>query len=162
MKYIFIFGVVIVSIFAAGYFIFNASKDNVTSSNSTSIDQSNESSETKKVMEVDHSKLRYHEYSTGILDTFPSKRRVLYFYASWCPTCKIAQQSFRENEGKIPDDVALIRINYNDDDTDEEEKALAKKYGITFQHTFVQIDSKGEKVTIWNGGKIEELLVNIK
>ena len=39
---------------------------------------------------------------------------------------------------------------------------LAKKYGITYQHTFVQIDSQGKEVTKWNGGQTDELAANIK
>ena len=56
----------------------------------------------------------------------------------------------------------VLRVNYNDPDTDQEEKELAKKYGITYQHTYVQIDSAGKELTKWNGGGAAELLVNIK
>ena len=44
----------------------------------------------------------------------------------------------------------------------KEEKDLAKKYAITYQHTFVQIDGLGKEVTKWNGGKTDDLLTNIK
>ncbi len=105
---------------------------------------------------------RYVEYSKAALDESSDKRRVLYFYATWCPTCKVANEDFTKNPGKIPEDVVVIRTNYNDPNTDQEEKDLAKKYGITYQHTFVQIDSQGKEVTKWNGGQTNELLVNIK
>lgn len=105
---------------------------------------------------------RYIEYSRVNLENNSGKRRVLYFYANWCPTCRPADENFKQNESKIPEDLVLIRVNYNDADTDEEEKALAQKYDITYQHTFVQIDAKGNEVTKWNGGQINELLSNIK
>ena len=105
---------------------------------------------------------RYIQYSKSTIDSASSNRRVLFFYASWCPTCKPADASFTQNASKIPDDVTLIRVNYNDPETDQEEKELAKKYGITYQHTFVQIDSLGKEITKWNGGQIDELLSNIK
>lgn len=105
---------------------------------------------------------RYVEYSRLRLDSSSGNRRVLFFYASWCPTCKPADANFRKNISKIPEDVALIRVNYNDSETDQEEKDLAKKYGITYQHTFVQIDATGKEVTKWNGGQIDELIFNIK
>jgi thioredoxin 1 len=105
---------------------------------------------------------RYVQYSKSALDSASDSRRVLFFYASWCPTCKPADASFTQNANKIPEDVTLIRVNYNDPETDQEEKDLAKKYGITYQHTFVQIDSAGEEVTKWNGGQIDELLSTIK
>ncbi len=105
---------------------------------------------------------RYVHYGQSALDSASNNRRVLFFYASWCPTCKPADASFTQNASKIPEDVTLVRVNYNDPDTDQEEKDLAKKYGITYQHTFVQIDSAGKEVTKWNGGQIDELLSNIK
>jgi len=105
---------------------------------------------------------RYVEYSKTAFDKVTSARRVLFFYASWCPTCRPADANFRANETKIPEDVTLIRVNYNDPETDQEEKDLAKKYGISYQHTYVQIDGTGKEITKWNGGQIDELLTNIK
>lgn len=105
---------------------------------------------------------RYVEYSKASLDKAGNNRRVLYFYASWCPTCKPADADLEANKDRIPNDVTVIRVNYNDPETDQEEKELAKKYGITYQHTFVQIDSQGNEVTKWNGGKTEDLIAKIK
>lgn len=105
---------------------------------------------------------RYVEYSKASLDQAAGNRRVLYFYANWCPTCKPANEDFTKNSSKIPEDMVVIKVNYNDTDTDQEEKDLAKKYGITYQHTFVQIDAQGKEITKWNGGQTEELLTNIK
>ena len=105
---------------------------------------------------------RYVVYSKKTLAKASDKRRVLYFYANWCPICRPADANFKENVGRIPQDLVLIRVNYNDSDTDQEEKDLAQKYGITYQHTFVQIDAKGNKISVWNGGQINELLNNIK
>jgi thiol-disulfide isomerase/thioredoxin len=105
---------------------------------------------------------RYVVYSKKALDNAAGKRRVLYFYASWCPICRPADLNFKDNVSKIPEDVVVVRVNYNDPDTDQEEKDLAQKYGITYQHTFVQIDAQGNKIAVWNGGQINELLKNIK
>ena len=105
---------------------------------------------------------RYVEYSKASFDKAGNNRRVLYFYASWCPTCKPADADLEANKDRIPNDVTVIRVNYNDPETDQEEKELAKKYGITYQHTFVQIDSQGNEVTKWNGGKTDELIAKIK
>jgi len=115
-----------------------------------------------QVMMDKSSDSRYVEYSKDILENSKDKRRVLYFYANWCPTCRPADANFQENEKQIPEDVVLIRVSYNDTETDVEEKALAEKYDITYQHTFIQIDADGNEVTKWNGGQIEELLTNIK
>jgi len=105
---------------------------------------------------------RYIEYTPSVLENTAGNRRVLFFYASWCPTCGPADANFKENVSQIPTDTTVIRVNYNDPETDAEEKALAQKYGITYQHTYVQIDGQGNEVAKWNGGQIDELLTNIK
>ena len=104
----------------------------------------------------------YVTYSPEALASAASDRRVLFFYANWCPTCQPADESFSTNQSQLPTDVTVLRVNYNDTQTDQAEKDLAKKYGVTYQHTFVQIDAAGNEVAKWNGGKIDELLSNIK
>lgn len=105
---------------------------------------------------------RYVEYSNESYDGASDKRRILFFYASWCPTCRVADPNIRQNVSQIPKDVVVLRVNYNDPETDEDEMKLAQKYNITYQHTFVQVDSQGNEVAKWNGGQIEEILSNIK
>lgn len=105
---------------------------------------------------------RYMTYSKQNLEQAKSSRRVLFFYASWCPNCKPADAELNKMMSEIPSDVTVIRVNYNDPDTDQDEKDLARQYGVTYQHTFVQIDSAGQVVTKWNGGALAELLKNIK
>lgn len=116
----------------------------------------------QKAMMADSNSQAYSEYTKATFDSTADKKRVLFFYASWCPTCRPTDADFKANLAKIPSDVAVIRVNYNDPETDEEEKALAQKYGVTYQHTFVQIDKNGNKVTTWNGGQTEQLLANVK
>ncbi len=105
---------------------------------------------------------RYVEYKSGTLEMNKDKRRVLYFYANWCPTCRPADANFKANVDKIPEDVVVVRVNYDDSDTDEEEEQLADKYGITYQHTFVEIDGDGKEVQKWNGGAMDELLSRLQ
>lgn len=103
----------------------------------------------------------YVEYSKAALEN-ATGRRVLFFYASWCPTCRPADADFQAKQDIFPSDVTMIRVNYNDPGTDQEEKDLAEKYGVTYQHTFVQIDESGKEISTWNGGQTAELLKNIK
>jgi thiol-disulfide isomerase/thioredoxin len=119
-------------------------------------------SEDGQMMEKKMAGSGYVQYSKSALDSAATNRRVLFFYATWCPTCQAADASLTQDLSKIPQDVTVIRVNYNDPETDQEEKALASTYGITYQHTFVQIDSTGKEITKWNGGDIDELLKNVK
>ena len=151
--------VIIISILGLGtYLVFQKSS---TQSNSM-MKKDSVPTVAQKMMEKKTVSSRYVTYSKAVYEGSADKRRVLYFYATWCPSCKQANEDFTANPDKIPEDVTVIRTNYNDPDTDQEEKELAKKYGITYQHTFVQIDAEGKEVAKWNGGKIDELLINIK
>ena len=71
---------------------------------------------------------------------------VLYFYANWCPICKaefpVMQKAFNE----LDTNKAIgFRVNYNDNQTDNDEKNLAKQFGVAYQHT---------KVFVKNGQRI--------
>jgi len=74
------------------------------------------------------------------------KLLVLYFYANWCPICKaefpLMQKAFDELEA---DNVIGFRVNYNDNQTDNDEKDLARQFGVAYQHT---------KVFVKNGQRI--------
>lgn len=105
---------------------------------------------------------KYVEYSGTALEEAAGKKRVLFFYANWCPTCRPADADFRANPNKIPPGAVVIRVNYNDTETDQEEKDLSEMYGVTYQHTFVHIDENGKELTKWNGGDTDELVENLK
>lgn len=71
---------------------------------------------------------------------------VLYFYANWCPLCKQEQSEVFGAFDQLDDSSVIgFRVNYKDDDTDADEEALAKEFGIAYQHTKV-ILKNGEKV----------------
>lgn len=158
-SYIVVAIVILVVLGAGGFLVLrgnsNQSGPSVTSTNNSKTEDSAPNSQAT-------GSTKYLSYSKKVLEESASKKRVLYFYANWCPICRPADADFKANESKIPDDVVVIRVNYNDSDTDDEEKALAQKYGITYQHTFVQIDENGEEVAKWNGGDTDELLTNFK
>lgn len=89
-------------------------------------------------------------------------KRVYFFYADWCPTCRPVDAEIKANLNKIPDDVLIIKVNYNDQYTDDEEKAFAKLHGVTYQHTFVLVENKGDEITRWNGGGLDNLLSKVQ
>ena len=101
---------------------------------------------------------RYVLFTPETLTSQSETRRVLFFYANWCPTCIPVDKDFQRRKEAIPSNVTLIRVNYNDDATDATEEELARKYDITYQHTFVEIDNQGNAIKRWNGGGLDELL----
>lgn len=86
--------------------------------------------------------LTYDEYRSN-LTVHNSKRVVYFFHASWCPTCRALENDIRNNIGSIPSDVIIVKTDF---DTQLE---LRKKYGVTVQHTLVQIKDGGEMVGKW-------------
>ncbi len=68
---------------------------------------------------------------------------VLFFHASWCPKCQESEKNFTSSS--TPDGLTLLKVDY-DDSTE-----LKQKYGVTIQHTFVQVDKDGNELKQWNG-----------
>jgi len=157
-KWILVIALVILGVLGVSFYSSQQEPQQETTKDSPAMDKMDK--DEHQMMMSDQN--RYVEYSKAALDKAANNRRVLYFYANWCPICKPADADFKANSNKISSDVIVIRVNYNDSDTDQEEKDLAQKYGITYQHTFVQIDGEGNKITAWNGGQINELLKNIR
>lgn len=112
--------------------------------------------------EMMENKGQYISLTSGTLVEHANERRILFFYANWCPECKAADADIRSHLNDIPQGTVILRVNYRDSDTDEEEQQLAQRYGITYQHTFVEIDADGKAIATWNGGGIEKLIKNIK
>ena len=71
---------------------------------------------------------------------------IIYFYADWCPVCQAElpnlYAAFNELEA---DNVIGFRVNFNDDQTDLDEKNLAREFGVSYQHAKIFI-SKGQRV----------------
>lgn len=65
---------------------------------------------------------------------------LLNFYATWCPICRAEAPKLQAGFDALANpNVIAFRVNYNDDQTDADEKALAKEFGVTYQHTKVLI-----------------------
>lgn len=81
----------------------------------------------------------------GARDMYAKGDVVLFFAADWCPTCQEATKNLEADPAAIPAGLAIVRVDY--DNSDE----LRQRYGVTVQHTFVQIDADGNELAKWSG-----------
>ena len=71
-------------------------------------------------------------------------RVVLFFHAQWCATCKLLSDDISANIDRIPDDVRILVVDFDG------QTALKQRYGVTLQHTLVQVTRDGGLVAKWS------------
>ncbi len=79
---------------------------------------------------------------------------VLFFRAPWCPTCRAVDADIKANLTKIPSSLTILDVDYDSG------TALKQKYGVTYQHTFVQVDAQGNMIKKWQGSPTLSALVS--
>ena len=85
----------------------------------------------------------YEAYSPEKLALAESGKVVLFFHAAWCPICLAMEKDINAHLSAIPAGTHILKVDYDSSD------ALKRQYGVTYQHTFVQVDAKGNKVAKW-------------
>lgn len=70
---------------------------------------------------------------------------VLFFNASWCPTCQATVKSL-DADG-TPAGLTVVNVDFDNADD------LRQQYGVTVQHTFVQISANGKQIGKWTGSR---------
>ncbi len=99
----------------------------------------------------------YEAYAAEKLSLAKNHKLILFFKADWCPSCVTADKSFNKDFASIPKDLAILKVSY---DTETE---LRKKYGVTVQHTFVQVNEQGDLISKWVGGNsLADILKNVR
>ena len=118
-----------------------------------------ESMVTNEVMEGEDmmQKGSYEEYSPEKLALAENGKVVLYFHADWCPICRGLESEILANPAGVPNDVHILRVNY------DTSKDLKQKYGVTYQHTFVQVDANGNLLAKWGDATtLAQVLAKVK
>lgn len=87
----------------------------------------------------------YEVYDPAKLARADEGTVVLFFHATWCPTCRAFKSDVSNNLADIPAGLTILEVNY------DTETALKQKYGITYQHTYVEVDSEGNARSKWSG-----------
>lgn len=92
-----------------------------------------------------------------IVATNNGGKALIFFHAAWCPYCLGAEKDILAKFDRIPSGITILKADY------DREKELKKKYSVTTQHTFVQVDREGNEITKWVGGDtLEEILSRIE
>ncbi len=99
----------------------------------------------------------YETYEASKLAMAKEGKVVLFFRASWCPTCRALDASIRKEASAIPGNLTILDVDY------DTYKDLKAKYGVTTQHTLVQVDADGREITKWVGSEnLAELVAKLK
>lgn len=107
---------------------------------------------TQSEMSKNGSYITYESYAQEA-EKFKNTKVIMFFNAAWCSTCKIARDNFESSLNSIPADLTIVVVDFDNSND------LRKKYGVTVQHTFVQIDQNGDSLKKWSGSTtIEELI----
>lgn len=88
----------------------------------------------------------YEAYSSEKVARAETGDVVLFFHASWCPSCRGLNSDIESNSSAIPEGLSILKLDY------DRETELKKKYGVTTQHTLVQVDKDGNLIKKWTGG----------
>ncbi len=97
-------------------------------------------------------KTGFFDYSDSLIGE--NDTTVLFFHASWCPTCRSAAANLKASG---TDDILVLKVDFDNS------KELRTKYRVTDKHTFVQIDKDGLFVKRWSGSSnIDSIKKNIK
>jgi thioredoxin 1 len=96
----------------------------------------------------------YVPYEPAKLAAAEGGHVVLFFRAAWCPTCKALDADIRAHLDAIPAGLTILDVNYDDS------MALKKKYGVTYQHTFVQVTADGTQIKKWSGSPTLSALIH--
>jgi thiol:disulfide interchange protein len=107
--------------------------------------------------------INYQKYSKEKLAEADSKTVILFFKASWCPSCKALDKNINENLSQIPDDVLILEVAYDKSSgATEEELELGKRNNVNYQHTLMVVDTNGDKVRdVISAFKLSEILADL-
>ena len=99
----------------------------------------------------------YEKYNPEKIVKASTEDVVLFFKADWCPSCRAVDADIKANLTRIPSGINILEVNY-DSSTE-----LKNKYGVTYQHTFVQVDASGTLIKKWSGSRtLSELVKEVQ
>ncbi|MBI4088019.1 thioredoxin family protein [Candidatus Kaiserbacteria bacterium] len=157
MNNILMWGIAVIIILGGGYYWYeNSQQDAMMKDEGAMMDDTTATSSGEGAMMDDlmstssedammEEKGTYEPYAPEKLAHANSGNVVLFFRATWCPTCKVLDADIRSHLSDIPGGLTILDVDY------DTSSALKQKYGVTYQHTLVQVRSDGSMISKWSG-----------
>jgi len=154
---------IIAGVALLGFIIFAASSfETETSQSNSSANQANTQtspdtdSETQTESDTEAGGV-YTDYSEAALaGADENDAIVIFFHASWCITCNHLDDNLQQAAGSIPGNVRILKADFDNN------QQLRQNYGVTFQHTLVQVDNRGNYIQDWRLSRdLEDILTQI-
>ena len=145
---------------SSGLFAYYNSQNNKEATN-TAIELDNVSSDDKQKLDISEqttniaSYITYDDYINNP-EAYKDRKKVFFFHASWCSVCQAIDKEINADISKIPEGVIIIKTDFDDS------KDLRKKYGVTTQYTFVQVDKDDNELAQWTASSFDSAINGIK
>lgn len=162
MNRIIIISVFVVVAIGLGFFIVNnnsSKKANTNKNSDVVISKSTKKAEGYTGVVLAGNASPFLEFNMSDYDKAISENKVILldFYANWCPICRAEEpEIFKGFDNLNNDNIVGFRVNFNDSDTDNTEKDLAKEFNIPYQHTKVVIKNGKEIARYTNQWTLED------
>ena len=98
--------------------------------------------------------ITYAEYINNP-EAYKDRKKVFFFHAGWCSVCQSIDKEINADISKIPEGVTIIKTDFDDS------KDLRKKYGVTTQYTFVQVDKDDNELAQWTASSFDGVIKGI-
>jgi thiol-disulfide isomerase/thioredoxin len=99
----------------------------------------------------------YREYSKEAVIASEAEFTLLYFHASWCPTCHFLEEDILNNLKKMPENLTIFKVDF------DKAEELKISYDVTVQTSMVLLDKNGVLIKKWLGSRsMQDILEQVK
>ncbi len=152
--------VAVLVLVGAGFALINNNKNNPNSSQTNTTDKKISVASQPEVSKTTQPQnpgnyITLDEYNADPAK-YTSTTKVHFFHATWCPICQQIHKDIEADMSKIPANTTFIKTDF------DKETELRKKYGVTTQYTFVQIDKDGNEIAQWTATNLDKALAGLK
>lgn len=147
-------GIVIVAIIAGIVYVSTGKEDAIVDTKTTGGSSIMEDKDAMMEADAMMESGSYEAYAQEKLARAEKGDVVLFFHASWCPSCRGLNADIEKSLKAIPAETSILKVDY---DTATE---LKKRYGVTYQHTLIQVDKDGNMIKKWSGSPTLNSLIS--